>query len=562
MNLAGRLNRPLSALVVLILAGGCGPGDRPAVLEDEPGPPEPGGTAIVVEGADMTIPLAMVAQGTLDGNLGGDVMYMELVRGDWDGGRLVFRTADENPMAIARTYEHLGADSSSLRFHMRSDVRWSDGTPLTAHDVAFSYGILGDPDLASPLQHYVQFLESIEVENDSTVVFHFTRRYPDMLTHTALALLPRHVFGETPVGELRDHPRIRNPEGGNLVVSGPYMIGSWERGQRIVLVRNPHFRPAGHLDQIVFRIIPEPTTRLIELQTGTVDMVTGIALDQVPHIRSQARHVRIEREEKRFYDYVGYNGARFAPFADPGVRRALGLAIDAQGIIDALQMEEFAVPAGGPYAPIFRDLFDPQGQAPLPYDPDEARRILAAQGWRDTDNDGILDRDGLPFRFTLTTNAGNQRRADVSQILQQQWRRIGVDVRIQVLEFNTMSASLRDGSFEAVLGGWSVGLSPDLTALWGPESPFNYTGYRHPEVTRLIEEARAQPTYEAAAPLWRRAASRIVADQPYTWLYYMDGVGGVHNRVRGAKIDTYGPYQNVWEWWIPRSQRRAGEAGR
>src|SRR5690606_3513493 len=256
-------------------------------------------------------------------------------------------------------------------------------------------------------------------------------------------------------------------------------------------------------------------------------------------------------------DYIGYNGERFEPFADPEIRRALGLAIDVPRIISSLQMDEFAVPAGGPYPPIFRDLYDPEGQAPLPYDPDEARRILESKGWRDTNGDGILDRDGRPFSFTLMTNSGNQRRADVSQIVQEQWRRIGVQANIQIREFNTMMENLTSGEYDAALSGWSVGLYPDLTTLWAPDSPFNHTRFSDPEVSRLIEEARRKPTYEEAAPVWREAASRISEAQPYTWLYYLDQVDGVNQRLRGVETDTYGPYQNTWEWWIPEELRGA-----
>lgn len=563
MNVKQAPWRSSAALAILILAGGCGGGDRPAGVASDGdfGDPESGGSVVVVQGSDMTIPLAMLAQSTFDGNLGGDVMYMSLLSSAWQDGRLVFLDASQSPMALAHGYEHAGADSASLRFHMRSDVRWSDGQPVTARDIEFTYRILDDPGLASPLQHYKEFLDRVEVEDDSTVVFHYSGRHPDMVLHATVQPIPEHLFGRTAPGDLRNHPAIRSPENGALVTNGPYMIGAWQRGQSVVLVRNPHFEPRAHLDQVVFRIIPDPTTRLVELQTGAVDMVTGITMDQVPRIRAQAPHVRLEREEKRFYDYIAYNGESFAPFADPDVRRALGLAIDTEGIIAALQMEEFAVPAGGPYPPIFSDLYDPQGQAPVPYDPDEARRILESKGWRDSDNDGILDRDGQPFRFNFVTNTGNQRRADITQIVQQQWRRIGVDARIQIVEFNTMTQNLTTGNFEAVLSGWSVALTPDLTPIWAPESPFNYTRYRNPETVRLIAEARAQPSYERAAPIWRQAASRIAQDQPYTWLFFMDMVDGVNNRVRDTKIDTYGPYQNLWEWWIPAELRRPGEGG-
>src|SRR5690606_30982446 len=99
--------------------------------------------------------------------------------------------------------------------------------------------------------------------------------------------------------------------------------------------------------------------------------------------------------------------------------------------------------------------------------------------------------------------------------------------------------------YEASLGGWSVGLSPDLTPLWAPDSPFNITGYSDPAVSALIARALAQPTPEAAAPLWTQAASEIAQDQPYTWLYYFDGIDALNPRLRGTHIDTYGPYQNT-----------------
>ncbi len=549
MNPIRATARLFSCLLIGAAVTACGDGGGGAASFGEGGEPRPGGTVVIAELADMSIPLAIVAQSTLDGNLGGDVMFMALVAGAWEDGRLVFHTSDRNPLAMAHSYEYFGPDSASIRYHIRPDLRWSDGEPITARDVEYTYGIVDDPALASPLQHYKEFLDSVVAEDDSTVVFNFTRRHPDMLTHSALQPLPAHIFEGTPPGELRNHPTIRNPENGRLVVSGAYMIGGWQRGQSVTLVRNPHFSPAGHLDQVVFRVIPDATTRIVELQTGRLDMLTGITLDQVPALRAGAPNVRLEREEKRFYDYITYHPS-YEPFADPEVRRALGLAIDVNGIVAALQMDEFAVPAGGPYAPIFRDLYDPVGQAPLPFDPDEARRILAAKGWRDTNNDGIVERNGRPFQFTLMTNAGNQRRADVTQIVQQQWRNIGIDARLQQLESNTFFDNMNRGDFQAALAGWSVGLSPDLTAIWAADSPFNYTNYGNAEVTALLEHARSQPTYESSVDAWRDVATRVVQDQPYTWLYYLDSVDGVSNRLRGTSIDTYGPYHHMWEWWV------------
>ncbi|HEX5727204.1 MAG TPA: ABC transporter substrate-binding protein, partial [Longimicrobiaceae bacterium] len=276
--------------------------------------------------------------------------------------------------------------------------------------------------------------------------------------------------------------------------------------------------------------------------------------------RRPAPHVRFLREEKRNYDYIGYNPRTFPAFADRDIRTALGMALDVPGIIRALRLDEFAAPAGGPYSPIFRDLYDQQAMGPLPFDTVRAKQILDEKGWRDSDGDGIRDQGGRPFRFTLVTNAGNARRADVSQIVQQQWKQVGVDAQLRQLETNTMYERLTDKDFEATLAGWSVALDPDLGSTWSPESPFNFVSYANPRVFALFEQARAAPTPEAANALWKQAAGLIVADRPYTWLYFLDGVVGVNERLRGVRVDTYGAYQNTWEWWIPRDRQR-GSAG-
>src|SRR5690606_33207136 len=123
-----------------------------------------------------------------------------------------------------------------------------------------------------------------------------------------------------------------------------------------------------------------------------------------------------------------------------------------------------------------------------------------------------------------------QRRADALQIAQQQWRQVGVDARLQQLEFNTFMQNLMGKRYEAALGGWSVGLSADLTPLWGADSPYNITGFSTPDATALLERALEQPTAQAAAPLWKQFAAEVVEDQPYTWLYYYDIVNAVGPR--------------------------------
>jgi len=391
----GAAARRLAGLALLLGMAACGDrgGGEAAPREAGKAGEEPrrGGTAVTAELADMAQPLPTIFDTQLDGDLM-DVMYMALTRGAWENGKLQYLLSDRSPMALAWHYEYLGPDSASLRYRMRSGLKWSDGRPITAHDVVWTYGVVKDPRVASPRQEYVAHLDSVVAENDSTVTFHFDRRYPDMLFYSGLNIAPRHAYQDADLSDLRNHPRLRNPGNGNLVVSGAFMIGQWQPGQRVVLVPNPHFSVKPRLDQIVIRIIPETTTRLVELQNGTVDFTRPIPPDQVPALRQRVPGVRFLTEEKRNYDFISYNPRGFDAFADVDVRRALGLALDVNGIVQSLRLGEFAAPAGGPYSPIFRELYDPQTMPPQPYDTARAKQILESKGWRDTDGDGIREK--------------------------------------------------------------------------------------------------------------------------------------------------------------------------
>jgi peptide/nickel transport system substrate-binding protein len=553
--------RTLLAAALLALAA-CG-GDRapertaPQKTAAPGGAPERGGTAVVVELGDMIAPMPLVAPTAFDGDLV-DVMYMALTRAAWRDGRVVYLTSHDSPMALAYHWEYVGADSAAIRYRMRQGLRWSDGAPITARDVAWTYRMLADTQVASPRLEDVAQIDSVVAENDHAVTFHFKRRYPEMLFASGMAIAPRHVYEAAGAGGIQGHASLTDPARG-LVVSGPFKIGAWQRGAAITLVPNPAFTPRPHLDRVVIRIIPEATTRLVELRNGTAQFVRGIAYDAVPQVR-QAGGWRLEREKARFWEYLGYNPSAHPAFADPQVRRALGMALDVPGIIRALGMEEFTTPAAGPYSPIFRDLYDPRRMRPLAFDSAGAARLLDERGWRDADGDGVREKDGKPLRFTLLTNAGNARRNDVTQIVQQQWKRVGVDARLRQMETTTFLSSVQDRKFEAALGSWQVALSPDITGAFRAGGPHNVVSYDSPEATRMMDQALAQPTPETANPLWRAAAERIVQDQPYTWLYFYDQLTAVSDRLRGVRVDTYGAYQNLWEWWIPRAAQ-GGAAG-
>ncbi len=504
------------------------------------------GPLVIGETTDVGVLLPTVETSAFDAEINSQ-LYLGLNSARWESGSIEY-LIDER--SLAERWQ-LGPDSTTLHYDLRSDAVWSDGQPIDAGDVVFTYELIRRPEIASPHIDSWEHLDSVVALGDRRVAFYFDRRYPGMLFDTGVGIIPEHALAgaATDNATLAGHAALADPAG-NLVVSGPYQVAEWSRGERLVLESNPTaFTPGPVIDTVIFRFLPDQVTRLIELENGMIDLARSIPMTRAEELSADAR-LRIETIDDRFYDYIAWNPARIEPFADREVRRALSLAIDRQAIIDALGITPFASPAAGPYPPIFSKVADPSLE-PDPHLADSARAILASRGWSDTDGDDILDKDGRPFRFTLLTQAGNQRRSSAAQVIQAGYAEIGVDMEIRLVEFNTLLGLIFETrDFEAVLLGWQVALEPNYLVgqFWPPDHPFNITGYASSVLDELIPAAQDAATADEAAPIWREAARVIADDRPYAFLWFFDEAVAVNERVKGTRIDTYGLYQNLYQW--------------
>ncbi|HSG81605.1 MAG TPA: ABC transporter substrate-binding protein [Gemmatimonadota bacterium] len=507
-----------------------------------------GNRILIGEASDFGALLPIIRNTALDGELN-ELLYLSLSSARWESGALRFQADD---LSLAERWE-LGSDSTVLTYHLRGDAVWSDGEPLDASDVVFTFELLRRPEVGSLYQHRWEQIDSVVMRSAHEVAFYFKRRYPGMLRDTRIGIVPEHVFAATVAdgSPLVSHPTLLDPAG-VLVVSGPFRVAEWRRGERLVLEPNPRaFTTQPQIETIVFRVIPDMTTRLVELLNGNIDVYD--LGGPLPDARAEAlagRDLRVETIEDRYYDFIALNGARFEPFRDPLIRMAVSIAIDRQTILDGLGIAAYARPAAGPYPPIFGELADPSLN-PDGYFPDMARAILTAQGWSDSDGDGVLDRNGTPFVFTLLTQSGNERRTSAAEIIQEQLARVGIHMEVRALEFNTLLGRVFDeGEYEAALLGWQVPLEPEYLAInfWPADGPINITGYSSAVLDSVIQMARAASSIEQATPHWRAAAEIIAADRPFAFLWYFDDVVLLSERVKGVRIDTYGVYQNLHEW--------------
>ncbi len=451
--------------------------------------------------------------------------------------------------------------ASSLTYTLRVAF-WEDGERITAEDVRFSFRLYGDPGIASPRRSVIAYLRTdssgrpdVTVENDSTVVFHFTEPFPTdkQLYATSLQIVPRHALQNLKPSELASAAFNLRP-----VTGRHFRFVNRKPNQSISLRRNEqwNFPKLAGVEKLIFRIIPDANTRLVEFQQGHLDFLEGLSAEDVRTLGASSRF-RIESQANRRFDYVGWtnldmeayrkSGKRVPHrlFGDARVRRALTMAINRQSMIESW-LAGYGQIATGPVSPAFRWATNDTLQS-WPYDPEQARALLQEAGWSDHDGDGIIDKDGQAFSFTIVTNAGNARRDFVLEAVLSDLKKIGLRVEGRKLETNVYNAGLRNREFDAFIAGMSVSLWPDLSGQLGSDlekNAFNVAAYQNPIVDSLIAFAAEDRTGLAL----RHIQAVVHADQPVTYLYWFDNLVAVQNRLTHTQVDFLSPYSHYETW--------------
>ncbi len=452
---------------------------------------------------------------------------------------------------LAKSWE-FSEDQLQITFHLNDNVFWHDGVKTTAHDVKFSFERQRDPKVAWSAIKWKDHISKCEVIDDFTVKFYFTKKYPYQLMDAAVgAIMPKHILGNVPPGELKNHSFGQNPIG-----NGPFKFKLWKRNDRIEIVANEKYhtgRPP--LDRIIFRIITDEDQLAHSLKIGEVDFVEALAVSKIPRLNKESSLVA-HVVDSRSYTYLAWN-LRNPLFTSKKVRHALTMSINRKEIIDS-HLKGFGEICKGPVSPI---LAASNPNLPeFPFDPQKARDLFAAEGWRDTDGDKILDKDGKKFSFVLKTNKGNSIREKIVVQIQDMLKQVGVEVKTNIMDAPVMFAQLKKKEFEAVVVGWSVSLKTDMTTLWHSKQAntesFNFTSYSNPDFDKYNDTAVMEPDALKAQELWWKAQEVIVQDQPYTFLFVPKDINWVHKRFQNVQMETVGWHINLEQWWVKKADRK------
>jgi peptide/nickel transport system substrate-binding protein len=545
-----RFRRTAAAVLPLLCLGlllACGPeGDDGRTRGGEraaPGEPVRGGTLVVGSIADLEgVNEVIIPSSTVFLNVGYQ-MFLRLLQEQPD--------FDEHPPtfapALAESWEW-SDDHLALTFHLRDDVVWSDGVPFTAEDVRFTWQAQTSPEVAWNSAFIKDDIEDVEIVDPHTVVFHYSQVSPNqLLDANEGVILPAHAWSELPFSEWRTNADFFTE---NMVVSGPFKLERWVPQQEVVLVRNERYYKEGlpYLDRVVFRMIPERSNQVAQLLAGNLHVMVQLPITDLPRVE-RSSVARIEAYWHRLYSHVVWN-MRNPLFSDRQVRQALTLAMDRQAIVETLWGEYGRVADSFIVQTVWAH---DDSIEPWPHDPARARRMLAEAGWSDSDGDGVIDKDGLPYRFEILTNQGNDERLDAVVMIKEHLSRVGIEVEVRSMEWNAMTDRLYDHDFEAAISAWGMPTTLNPRYAFHSESmdgAENFSSYSNPELDELIERFEGMADVEEAEPILHEMQQIVHRDLPMTYLWESQRILGTTQRLRDLNPNLLGTFWFLDQAWL------------
>jgi peptide/nickel transport system substrate-binding protein len=454
---------------------------------------------------------------------------------------------------LATDVPKVSSDGLSYTFKLHKGVQWSDGQPLTADDVAFTYQLMYAPEWKGAKARYrpqaEQYIQSVTAADPQTVVIKTTKVFAPFLitfctgTSGTGGILPKHVWEKLrpeamPSSEMNNLP---------TVVSGAMAPVKWDKGSQYVIKRNDNwFRGKTYIDQHVFKVTPSFVANANLLKTGEIDI--GIVDNSVWDDLANSQSVNRVGFTRPSYDYYLHNldaskTPKAAIFGDSQVRKALYTALDKKKIADKVYFGQ-ATPADSIMSSAQWAHTTPKTQ--YPYDLAKANKMLDDAGWK-KGPDGIRSKGGVKMEWELRTNAGNAVRETLITVLADQWKQIGANVATKPVQFPQLVTQLsQTRDFEMILLGISENADPDQTQYYKSTSigngALNGSGYKNPEIDSLLDEGVQTVDRNKRKDVYAKIQDILMQDLPTPLVTYPKGLWGISKRVQNFGVGPWNQY--------------------
>lgn len=508
--------------------------------DKESSEPQDGGDLITATTGDMSTLNEYYAQDTASSDIIGLL---------FNGLTTVNKDLEVEP-DLAEKWD-ISEDGLTYTFHLKKGVKFHDGEEMTSADVVFSNKIAMDKDYNGPRASSFDMIKSIEAPDDYTVVYKLKHKEAPFLEEApAYAVLPKHILKDVPIKDMEKNEfNTKKPIG-----TGPYKFVEWKKGQYTKVEKfDDYFDGAPHMDTITIKVVPDANSIMAQFSAGDLDYidVDATQIKTAQKLVDQGK-AKLDKTLGLNYDYIGYNEQNDL-FKSKKVRQALTTAIDRQSIIDGAVNGEAQI-ANVPGTPLQKWSYA-EDVPTFDYDPEKAKQMLADEGWKDSDGDGILDKDGKKFEFELITNKGNNRRETAIQIVQEDLKKVGIKVNPKPVLFDTfvVITAPPKWDYDAYLLGWSLGSDPDNKQIFSKKeikNGLNNVWYKPDEETeKLLQENSKEINQEKRGEMIKKTQKAVAEDQPYTFLYYKNK-DTMYKPTLHPEIGVSTGYYHVKDWWI------------
>lgn len=424
---------------------------------------------------------------------------------------------DMNLTALLAKEWSVSEDTMTLVFKLEEGVTWHDGTPFTAEDVKYTFEWVLDPENAAPNMGLYEDIAEFEIVNDYEIIFRLGEPNSFLLNNIArMPITPKHDgnrsdFRQSPIG------------------TGPYKLVSWTRDDRMTLVENEDYwggRPI--IPNLVFRSIPENSTRLLAFEAGEIDVYQGGVVAQEINRLEDDPKVVVQRAPGTGYNYLGFN-TQVGALKDVKVRQAMSYLINREGIVSRV-LNGIGTPGISPVSmalPWFNSTVER-----YEYSVEKARELLAEAGYKDGD-----------INLKLYTNE-NADRMRIAEILQFEAQQAGINVEVIIEEWGAYLARVQEtDDFDIFILGWSGQLDPDRAMIrqFHTDGANNYGKYSNERVDYLLEKGRTvPPESQDSIDIYGEAQEIIVREVPYGFINYSEEVGLQHPYIENWEVHPYG----------------------
>ncbi|MCK4244975.1 MAG: ABC transporter substrate-binding protein, partial [Candidatus Omnitrophica bacterium] len=427
----------------------------------------------------------------------------------------------------------VSAGGKVYTFHLRQGVKWHDGSEFKAEDVKFTYDLIKSGEIIAMIPIAIEYedIEEVEIVDDYTVQFRLSEGIVPFRERFAVSILPKHLLEDEDLTETDfwEHP----------IGTGPYKFKEWKRGDKLVMVANRnYFAGAPVISEVTFVFVPEETARVSLLKGDEVDITKIDARTK----KTLTGEPGIEIYTTPAANWYGITlPTKTEPFTEEKVRQAIAYAINKQAILDTIFHGEGEIA----YGPFRKSSWVYNPEIEYNYDPDKSRQLLAQAGFNDTDGDGIVEKDGKKFEFTLIYPVANIERRDIAIAVKTDLAAVGINAELEGLSWAEIKARLHEDPYTV---SWGSPYDPDVLnyKLW--HSKFLYQGwynpacYDNPAVDALLDEGRTTLDREERKRIYREFQEILVEDQPVAFIVYSDYVYAVSEKIKGIITLRPGPH--------------------